>query len=861
MKKAISMQTVIKFCGIFIALNGLVVVFALLSNNASLIEISPNLPSMQLNTAICFTLCGFALYNLDNPNPLWLKIIGILVIIIALIANTEYTLDTDTGIERYLFSKYFPHYIPGKISPNSALDFLFSGIVFCLFGFKEKNIKNWYIIMTVMVSSLIASFALVTVLEFFTGINSEKIGTTVTLMSVHSAICFIMLGMALITQTFTSTTSLANLFSIPIFFALLSSVFYISYSIKNYEDIRFYEATHNELLYATQAFSQSQINLYRALNHIKQRWSTQGGTPENWFEADATAYLNDYPTLIALAYVNPSFHIAWVYPHEKYKKFIGFDYKSEPERAKTMAKAVATHLPQTTSPIRLLSNHSAGFIYMNPLYNKDKFDGLLVATFNAEVSFNALFKKTLFNNYYLFVTEENMTIFTNNHFENATAKNKWSQNISFVVNNKLWNFELTPKPDYVKSKNSFVPVAVLISGMLISIITALAIFFGLKTRQAEAELRWNKDWLQGIVDATHHTIIATDMKGHIVLFNHAAENMLGYTAAEMINLKTPEVFHNSHEIRLRAEEMSKILEREIKPGFETFTSMLELKTVDEREWEYIRKDNTAFPVWLSITPLRVDNQIKGYVGIAQDISDRKALDAMKNEFISIVSHELRTPITSIQGVIGLLLGGALGKFSEKAKDMLAIAHSNCERLIRLINDILDIEKIDAGKMELKQVALDLNKLVAETITTNETYAEKYGVLLKFDPWPDNLMITGDSDRLQQVFTNLLSNAIKFSPSQGTVTVKIKFTDNQATINFIDRGPGIPDAFQKIIFQKFSQADSTSTRVKGGTGLGLSISKAIAEKHGGDISFKTQLNKGTTFTVTLPAWLNTKEGQA
>ena len=199
-----------------------------------------------------------------------------------------------------------------------------------------------------------------------------------------------------------------------------------------------------------------------------------------------------------------------------------------------------------------------------------------------------------------------------------------------------------------------------------------------------------------------------------------------------------------------------------------------------------------------------------------------------------------------------MLGGALGEFDIKAERMLTVAHNNCERLIRLINDILDIEKIDAGKMEFNLLPYELNKLAEESIQANRSFAEKFSITLNLIPYDQPLYIKVDSDRLLQVFTNLLSNAVKFSPKNATVLMQIFYQDNRATIAFIDKGPGIPDAFQKTIFQKFSQADSTSSRKQGGTGLGLNISKAIIEKLGGSIRFDTETNKGTTFFVELPA---------
>jgi PAS domain S-box-containing protein len=852
MKNINFMKMIVKASALFIALNGIIVIIARLTHHDYLLQYDI-LPAMQFNTAICFILAGLGLFFLDHPKTIYLKFMGFAIVIIALTAGSEFITNINFDIEALVLSKFAltKNIIPEKISPFSALDFLLSGFAFLLFAFKNNKYDNNHIVSITLLGSVVALVALNVLLESVTGIISASTWDNITLMSLHSSICFIVLGSVLVLYAFMTTEDLPFLFPIPILIALLTAVVCVSYSIKKFEDTRFSDSIRRELMHASQEFVLYQTTLYHALDRMKERWDTEGGTPRAWFEADATSYIGDFTTLQALSYVNADMLITWVVPFEKYKKFIGYSYKLEPERARTVAKALETHQAQTTKPLRLLSNNMPGFIYMNPLYNKGKFEGLLIATFNAQVSFNYLFQKSLLPFYDLVVMEEQTEIFNSDPGNKKLAK-KWTQSNSFVVVNKLWNFSLTPKKKLIAEKNSYVPLTVLIVGILTSLITTLAIYFGLKTRQTQAELQWNKNWLQGIMDASHHSIIATNLDGTILLFNHAAENVLGYTTQEMVGKQTPEIIHNPNEVTVRAQEMSLKLGREVKPGFETFTSKLENKSVDEAEWIYVRKDKTEFPVWLSISPLYVTGKIVGYVGIAQDISERKALDAMKTEFISIVSHELRTPLTSIQGVLGLMLGGALGEFSERAQSMLTIAHNNCERLIRLINDILDIEKIEAGKMEFKLTTVELNQFASESVEINQSYADKFDVQLKLKLWPAKIFATVDSDRLQQVFANLLSNAAKFSPHDAKVWVKISFDQGQAIIKVRDFGAGIPDAFQKNIFGKFSQADSTASRAKGGTGLGLSISKAIVEKMGGSICFETEINKGTTFIVMLPA---------
>jgi PAS domain S-box-containing protein len=239
------------------------------------------------------------------------------------------------------------------------------------------------------------------------------------------------------------------------------------------------------------------------------------------------------------------------------------------------------------------------------------------------------------------------------------------------------------------------------------------------------------------------------------------------------------------------------------------------------------------------------------LAIVRDITERKTVDRMKSEFISTVSHELRTPLTSIRGSLGLMIGGLAGELSPRASTMIDIAYKNSERLVRLINDILDIEKIESGKMDFVIKPTSLVPLLEQAIEANRAYGEQFGVTFRLEPVRSDLKVNADSDRLIQVITNLLSNAAKFSPSNDTVVVSVVPRDECIRVAITDHGAGIPEKFRARMFQKFAQADASDTRQKGGTGLGLSISKAIIERLGGQIGFETETDVGTTFYFDLP----------
>ena len=226
---------------------------------------------------------------------------------------------------------------------------------------------------------------------------------------------------------------------------------------------------------------------------------------------------------------------------------------------------------------------------------------------------------------------------------------------------------------------------------------------------------------------------------------------------------------------------------------------------------------------------------------------------MKDEFVSTVSHELRTPLTSISGSLGLLMGNAAGNLPQPMARLLAIAHTNSKRLVRLVDDILDIEKIQAGRMIFNFSRVEVRPLVAQAIEANRGFAEGYGVRVRLETAHSAADVRADPDRLLQVVTNLLSNAIKFSPKDSEVVVAVEKGTDMVRLTVRDHGPGIPVDFKPLIFEKFAQADAGDARQKGGTGLGLSIVKEIVDRLSGEVGFADAPGGGTVFHVQLPCW--------
>lgn len=361
---------------------------------------------------------------------------------------------------------------------------------------------------------------------------------------------------------------------------------------------------------------------------------------------------------------------------------------------------------------------------------------------------------------------------------------------------------------------------------------------------AEEALRASEQRFRSTLESMTEGVLVQDRSGRVMSCNPAAERILGRDLERLgAEVMIDPQWHAVHA------DYSPFTAEDY-PGNQTLRTGRPVHNVVLG----IQKPETTM-TWLSANAEPIfydgDDSPDAVVSTFHDITARMEADAVKNEFISTVSHELRTPLTSIRGAIGMLNPRFFPDLPEQALDLIDIAQRNCARLLYLINDLLDMEKIASGKLFYSMSRLRMDDIITAALDVNEPYADRYDVHFAFEPPADVLYVKGDEQRLTQVMTNLLSNAAKFSPAGSEVIVSVQYHEANIRVNVCDQGEGIPEGFQSQIFEKFAQATPPAGEKKAGTGLGLAISRAIIEQHGGRIGFYRNHPQGTCFYFDLP----------
>ncbi|HEX2060885.1 MAG TPA: PAS domain S-box protein [Thermoanaerobaculia bacterium] len=354
-----------------------------------------------------------------------------------------------------------------------------------------------------------------------------------------------------------------------------------------------------------------------------------------------------------------------------------------------------------------------------------------------------------------------------------------------------------------------------------------------RAKEAEAALRRSDNRMRSMIEHSLGGVITTNGRGIIESANPATLRMFGYAEHELLG----------RSVRL-------LIDHDYASDRECLAQLRDTALGRVTEWRGRRRSGEPFACELALFEFSAGDEERHFAAHMLDVSQRHEVERMKTDFVATVSHELRTPLTSIRGALGLLAAGVIGPLHEDARELVAVAERNSVRLITLINDILDFEKIDSGRVDLDIRPTRLFRVLERSIETVGAYALQEGIELELHC--GNVTVLGDEARLTQVIVNLLSNAVKYSKRGDVVTLRATARDGAVEVSVEDHGSGISEAAQGKLFQRFRQIDAGDARRKPGTGLGLAICKAIIEQHDGTIGVISREGEGSTFWFRVPS---------
>ncbi|WP_157610975.1 ATP-binding protein [Arsukibacterium perlucidum] len=528
--------------------------------------------------------------------------------------------------------------------------------------------------------------------------------------------------------------------------------------------------------------------------------------------------------------VAPGNRLQYIYPLAGNERAINLYYPDLPDQWPVVEETIQSGQARLIGPVRLVQGGQA-FIYRLPVFiPDDSYWGILSTVINIETVWSLLAASAAEQNVAIALRGKTpgQNEYGNSFFGEPRLFYDDSLLLNLAIRGADWQMAIRAT-DPAFDRSNMLRAGLYFTTLCLLILLAWLFYSRQQLRQTANELSHSESYLRAVTDNVLDAIIVTDEEGIIEDANLSCCRLFDYPKASLQGL---------HWSMLLAtpESVEAIYSATSDPG-------------QEFEGNGLRQDSSQFELSLSRS-LLVLGQQQHQLLLIRDITGRKRIEKLKNDFVATVSHELRTPLTAINGALSLAIGGALGDLNRSAQKMLTMAHSSCGQLNQLINDLLDTERLISGKMRFDITAVAMIPLLEQSITQIAAMQHKQKLVITYDKEKPYLVLA-DKGRLSQVCLNLLSNAVKFPPTDSTVEIKLSEHNQMIRVSIIDQGGGVANEFLPQLFQRFAQADNKDSRQHSGTGLGLAISKALIEQMAGQIGYQRR-EQGSCFYFELPA---------
>jgi PAS domain S-box-containing protein/prepilin-type N-terminal cleavage/methylation domain-containing protein len=786
-----------------------------------LLRFGPDLSPVMYNSALALVLLGTGLLARDTR---WSKIAPLCAAaagLISILTLLEYLLGVDLGIDQALQAQPKSAGVsdPGRMAPNAALCFVLLSLFLLT---RPGALRSAALGLCLALETLL--LGIVSVLGYALGITGAYGWGQSTRMSLLEALALSAIGAFLTASAWIRARDAGydprNWVPTLSFAAGLTIALSLWNGLRAQEETQIKWATQSACLQFKSDLSDEVHS--RVLNMIRfeERWERSGRRP--------------FDLVLPMAPGMRS--IEWV------------------EGDRPLRPQVASAVERRELAAVVAEGRELNFYV--PVFRNDELDGFLVAVCELK-DLLADPLRSLGPNFSARIREGGRELFSR-PVDSPPGSDRYERQAVIQLMGLDWTIVVRPGARALAARTSLLPGSTLVIALLLAGLLSLSLHFAQRARtqadsaerarerlqnevseriKAETSLRQSEERYRDLFDHANDLIQCTAIDGRFIYVNPEWFRQLGYDPEEIDRLTLRDVLDPS--------------------SLRRWEEMVSLEKEDKFEVRFRTRDGRTLTAEGSCSIRYADGRPDAVRAIFRDVTDRRRIEELKSEFVSMVSHELRTPLTSIHGSLGLISGGAAGELPAQAGSLARIAYKNSERLIHLVNDILDLRRIEEGRVEFHLAPHDLAGIVQQAIEANRPYAEKFGVDMRLAESCD-LLVFVDRDRLLQILANLLSNAVKFSPRGETVAISFSRHGRGARLAVTDRGPGIPEAFRPRVFQKFARAEPSGRRE--GSGLGLSISKAIVEKMRGQISFETRVGRGTTFFVDLPVCSSAEPGR-
>ena len=527
--------------------------------------------------------------------------------------------------------------------------------------------------------------------------------------------------------------------------------------------------------------------------------------------------------------IAPGNRIQHVYPLAGNEQAINLYYPDLPLQWPAIASMISSRRALLSGPLDLVQG-GRGFIYRYPLYLEDgSYWGIISTVIDLAPVWQLLTNSA--KELGIEVALRGLTTegeVTPAFFGEQQLFNPRSLQLNVAIRGAEWQMAVKEAP-VTGSRLTLLRLGLYTTALCILYLLSRLLAAVYRLRHSRDALTESEQRLRSIYDNVLDGIITVDRSGRIQTANSACSRIFGYTADALLGQKWTFLLANTQQVEQQIEQQMQQANPE----------------QQQLECQGLRADGQSFELLLFHTPMPQAHYYK--LLVLRDITERKRIEQLQNDFVATVSHELRTPLTSINGALSLAVGGALGPLSTQQQKMLEIAQNNCRQLHQLVNDLLDFEKLSSGNMPLKILPFDLLPLLQQL---SQQLASSQQRQFELTADAKSYLVLGDENRVRQVCLNLLSNALKFAEPDTPITLQLLTHTQQVELQVDDIGKGVPAAFEPMLFQRFAQADSASSRAQSGTGLGLAISKQLMDKMHGDIGYQ-RLANGSRFFIRLP----------